>query len=170
MATPDKVCCALVSYFPSAVLLAPLWQVSYLSDASLFSSVVGDAGVLGIKALLSLLADHETTASICMGPVGLRNEKGKRVLCCGKEFCIQERPGWHLFCGLFQRVKCLKGIYLKTVATTHMPVVVSLLVLSESPDTLHHKQNEVLDKNPPDPLGPDFEITSPRGAAFFNFI
>lgn len=99
-----------------------------LSDTPLFSSVVRDAGVLGIKAQLSLLADHETTASSCMGPVGLRKEKGKRVLCCGKEFCIQERPGWCLF----QRVKCFKGICLKTVTSTHLPVVVALLVLSKS--------------------------------------
>lgn len=139
-------------------------SLSDLSDASLFSSVVGDAGVLGIKAQLSLLADHETTAAICMGSVGLGKEKDKGVLCCGKEFCIQERPGWCLF----QRVKCLKGSWLKTVTSTHLPVVVSLLILSESPDTPHHKQNGVLEKNPPDPLGSSFEMTS-QNSCFLQF-
>lgn len=97
--------------------------------------------------------------------------EGKRVLCCGKESWIQEGRGWHLFCDLSQRVKCLKGICLKTVATTHLPVVVPLLILSNTP---HQKQNGVLEKNVPDPLRPSSEMTSPNSCflqlpLMFNF-
>lgn len=108
-----------------------------------------------------LLADHEPTASICMGPIGLGKEEGKRVLYCGKQFCIQERPGWYVFWNLLENC-------------SNLPVVVSLLVLSVSPDTPHYKQNRVLDKNAPDPLGPSIEMNSPNSCflqlhLMFNF-
>lgn len=142
-----------------------------LSDASLFSSVVGDAGVSGIKAQMSLLADHETTASICMGPVGLGKEKGKRVLCCGKKFCIQERPGWLLV----PKDKMSQRNLLEN-CNKHSPACSSFSasIVKESPDTPHHKQKGVWEKNAPDPLGASFEMTSPNSCFLqlylvFNF-
>lgn len=74
LSCPGKVCCALVSYIPSASLPAPPWQVSNWPLSCLFGQQCGEGCRLEIKAQLSLLADHETTASICMGPVGLRQE------------------------------------------------------------------------------------------------
>lgn len=38
----------------------------------------------------------------------------------------------------------------------------SASIVRESPDSPHHKQNGVLEKNAPDPLGPSFETTSPN--------
>lgn len=81
---PDEPCCAHVSFFPSASLPASHpWQVSELTMTAwpLCSAVwwgmqVGWAHHLGIKVLLSLLVSHQTTAAICVGPVGCGKEKG----------------------------------------------------------------------------------------------
>lgn len=138
-----------------------------LSDTPLFSSVVRDAGVLGIKAQLSLLADHETTASSCMGPVGLRQESvvvWKGILYPGEARVVPVPKG-----KMFQR-------NLLENCNKHSPACCSCSasIVKESPDTPHHKQNGVLEKNTPDPLQPSFEMTSPNNCflqlyLMFNF-
>lgn len=64
---------------------------------------VGWTPHLGIKALLSLFVNHQTTAAISVGPVGLGREKARE--CCAVERVPVPRRGQGAICA----VVCTKG-------------------------------------------------------------
>lgn len=64
---------------------------------------VGSAPRLGIKALLSLLVNHQTIATICVGPLGLGKEKARQP--CAVERDPVPRRGQGAICA----VVCTKG-------------------------------------------------------------